>query len=60
MSTVRGDPSFRFYVAAELAYVEWLIIVQTVLMYYVTVSLELEEELAGPLLVLMVVAAMVS
>ena len=55
---VFGNPYFRFYVAADLAYFCGLMIIQTGLLYYVTVLLELEEELTGPLLLLMVVVAM--
>lgn len=56
---VFSNPFFRFYVAADFAYFCGLMIIQTGLLYYVTVLLELEEELTGPLLLLMVVVAMV-
>lgn len=55
---VFGNRYFRFYVAADLAYFCGLMIIQTGLLYYVTVLLELNEELTGPLLLLMVVVAM--
>lgn len=58
LKRVFGNPYFRFYVAADLAYFCGLMIIQTGLLYYVTVLLELEEELTGPLLLLMVVVAM--
>ena len=56
---VFGNRFFRFYVAADLAYFCGLMIIQTGLLYYVTVLLELDEELTGPLLLLMVVVAMI-
>lgn len=59
LKRVFGNPYFRFYVAADLAYFCGLMIIQTGLLYYVTVLLELQEELTGPLLLLMVVVAMV-
>ncbi len=55
---VFGNRYFRYYVAADLAYFCGLMIIQTGLLYYVTVLLELDEELTGPLLLLMVVVAM--
>lgn len=57
LKRVFGNPYFRFYVAADLAYYCGLMIIQTGLLYYVTVLLELEEELTAPLLLLMVVVA---
>jgi GPH family glycoside/pentoside/hexuronide:cation symporter len=59
LARVFGNPYFRFYVAADLAYFCGLMIIQTGLLYYVTVLLELDEELTGPLLLLMIVVAMV-
>lgn len=49
---------FRFYLAADFAYFCGLMIIQTGLLYYVTVLLELDEVLTAPLLMLMIVAAM--
>ncbi len=54
---VATNPFFRFYLAADFAYFSGLTIVQTGLLYYVTVLLELDETVTAPLLVLMVVVA---
>ncbi len=51
------NPFFRFYLAADFAYFCGLTIIQTGLLYYVTVLLELDETLTAPLLLLMVVLA---
>ncbi|MGH1503620.1 MAG: MFS transporter [Acidimicrobiales bacterium] len=51
------NPFFRFYLAADFAYFCGLTIVQTGLLYYVTVLLELEEAFTTQLLLLMVVGA---
>ena len=56
---VFGNQFFRFYLAADFAYFCGLMIIQTGLLYYVTVLLEMEGELTAPLLLLMVVTAMV-
>lgn len=57
--SVLANPFFRYYLAADFAYFCGLMIIQTGLLYYVTVLLELDEVLTAPLLLLMVVAAMV-
>ncbi len=54
---VAHNPFFRFYLAADFAYFSGLTIVQTGLLYYVTVLLELDETITAPLLLLMVVVA---
>ncbi len=56
--TVLGNQFFRYYLAADFAYFSGLMIIQTGLLYYVTVLLELSEVLVAPLLLLMVVASM--
>lgn len=58
-SSVLQNPFFRYYLAADFAYFCGLMIIQTGLLYYVTVLLELDEVLTAPLLLLMVVASMV-
>lgn len=55
---VLTNPFFRYYLAADFAYFCGLMIIQTGLLYYVTVLLQLEEALTAPLLLLMVVLAM--
>ncbi len=57
-STVLGNEFFRYYLAADFAYFSGLMIIQTGLLYYVTVLLELNEVLTAPLLLLMVIASM--
>lgn len=56
--TVTSNEFFRFYLAADFAYFCGLMIIQTGLLYYVTVLLELDEALSAPLLGAMVVVAM--
>jgi glycoside/pentoside/hexuronide:cation symporter, GPH family len=58
LRTVLGNPFFRHYLAAEAAYFTGLAIIQTGILYYVTVLLELDEAVTAPLLLLMVVAAL--
>lgn len=58
LRSVTANPFFRFYLAADFAYFCGLMIIQTGLLYYVTVLLELDETLTAPLLLLMVVLAM--
>lgn len=58
MNVVLGNPFFRYYVAADFAYFCGLAMIQTGILYYVTVLLELEEQLTAPLLGLMVVMAL--
>ncbi len=56
---VMASPFFRYYLAADFAYFCGLMIIQTGLLFYVTVLLELEEIWSSALLLLMVVVAMV-
>ncbi len=58
MHVVLRNPFFRYYVAADFAYFCGLAMIQTGILYYVTVLLELEEQLTAPLLGLMVVMAL--
>ncbi len=55
---VTGNRFFRYYLAADFAFFCGLTIIQTGLLYYVTVLLELDETITAPLLLLMVVVAM--
>jgi GPH family glycoside/pentoside/hexuronide:cation symporter len=55
--TVLGNPFFRFYAAADFAYFGGLAIIQTGVLFYVTVLLELEEWVSTVLLLLMVVVS---
>ncbi|MEZ5225408.1 MAG: MFS transporter [Acidimicrobiales bacterium] len=55
---VFSNPFFRYYLAADFAFFSGLTIIQTGLLYYVTVLLELDETLTAPLLLLMVVVSM--
>lgn len=59
LATVFANPFFRFYLAADFSYFCGLAIIQTGLLYYLTVLLELEETLTAPLLLLMVLIALV-
>ena len=54
---VLGNPFFRFYAAADFAYFGGLAIIQTGVLFYVTVLLELEEWVSTVLLLLMVVVS---
>ncbi len=56
-SIIMSNPYFRYYAAAEFAYFGGLMIIQTGLLYYVTVLLELDGGLAAPLLLLMILVA---
>lgn len=56
---VLGNRYFRYYLAADLAYFTGLIIVQTGLLYYLTVLLRLSESVTAPLLGVMVIGAMI-
>ncbi len=56
--TVLSNRFFRHYLAAEAAYFSGLAIIQTGILYYVTVLLELDEAFTAPLLLLMVVSAL--
>ncbi len=58
LQLVAGNRFFRFYLAADFAFFCGLTIIQTGLLYYVTVLLELDETITAPLLLLMVVVAM--
>lgn len=57
MRFVLGNPFFRFYAAADFAYFGGLAIIQTGLLFYVTVLLGLKEWVSTVLLLLMVVAS---
>ncbi len=57
LRTVLGNPFFRFYAAADFAYFSGLAIIQTGVLFYVTVLLELEEWFSSVLLVLMVLVS---
>ncbi len=59
MNVVLSNQFFRYYLAADFAYFCGLMIIQTGLLYYVSVLLELEEALSAALLLLMVVVSMV-
>ncbi len=54
---VAKNDFFRYYLAADFAFFCGLTIIQTGLLYYVTVLLELDETITAPLLLLMVVVA---
>ena len=54
---VLGNPFFRFYAAADFAYFGGLAIIQTGILFYVTVLLELEEWVSTVLLLLMVIVS---
>ncbi len=57
--TVLANPFFRFYAAADFAYFGGLAIIQTGVLFYVTVLLELEEWVSTILMLLMVVVSAV-
>jgi GPH family glycoside/pentoside/hexuronide:cation symporter len=57
LRTVLGNPFFRFYAAADFSYFGGLAIIQTGVLFYVTVLLELEEWFSSILLILMVVVS---
>ena len=59
IKTVMASPFFRYYLAADFAYFCGLMIIQTGLLYYVTVLLQLEEIWSSGLLLVMVVVSMV-
>ena len=54
---VLGNKFFRFYAAADFAYFGGLAIIQTGILFYVTVLLELEEWVSTVLLLLMVIVS---
>lgn len=56
--TVLNNEFFRYYLAADFAYFFGLSIIQTGLLYYLTVLLELDGALTAPLLLLMVLVAL--
>ena len=58
VTTVLSNEFFRHYLAAEAAYFCGLAVIQTGILYYVTVLLELDEAVTAPLLFLMVVVAL--
>ena len=57
LRTVLGNGFFRFYACADFAYFSGLAIIQTGILFYVTVLLELEEWVSTVLLLLMVVVS---
>jgi glycoside/pentoside/hexuronide:cation symporter, GPH family len=57
LRTVLGNPFFRFYAAADFAYFSGLAIIQTGVLFYVTVLLDLAEWYSSVLLILMVVVS---
>ncbi len=59
IKTVLTNPFFRFYAAADFAYFGGLAIIQTGILFYVSVLLELEEWVSSVLLLLMVVVSAV-
>ncbi|MFW2381508.1 MAG: MFS transporter [Acidimicrobiales bacterium] len=59
LSVVFANPFFRYYVAADFSYFCGLAIIQTGILFYVTVLLELDKALVAPLLGLMVLMALI-
>jgi GPH family glycoside/pentoside/hexuronide:cation symporter len=59
LAVVLSNPFFRYYVAADFSYFCGLAIIQTGILFYVTVLLELDKALVAPLLGLMVIMALV-
>lgn len=57
LRTVLGNRFFRFYALADFSYFSGLVIIQTGVLFYVTVLLELEEWFSSVLLMLMVVVS---
>lgn len=55
---VLGNPFFRYYAAADFAYFGGLAIIQTGLLFYITVLVELDEWVATALLLMMVVVSL--
>ncbi len=58
LNVVLENAFFRYYVAADFAYFCGLAMIQTGILYYITVLVELEEELTAPLLGIMVIMAL--
>ncbi len=58
LKVVLENNFFRYYVAADFAYFCGLAMIQTGILYYITVLVELDEELTAPLLGLMVIMAL--
>ncbi len=58
LSVVLSNRFFRYYVAADFSYFCGLAIIQTGILFYVTVLLELDKALVAPLLGLMVIMAL--
>ena len=54
---IARNPFFRYYAAADFAYFGGLMIIQTGMLYYVTVLLELDQAVAAPLVLLMILVA---
>ena len=57
LRTVLGNPYFKFYAAADFSYFTGLALIQTGVLFYVTVLLELAEWYASALLILMVLVS---
>lgn len=57
VSIIAANPFFRYYVAADFAYFGGLMIIQTGMLFYVTVLLELDDALAAVLTLLMILVA---
>ncbi len=57
LKAVLGNKFFRFYAAADFAYFGGLAIIQTGILFYITVLLELEEWVSTLMLLLMVVVS---
>ncbi len=55
---VLGNPYFRFYAAADFAYFGGLAIIQTGLLFYITVLVELDEWVSTVLLLVMVIVSL--
>lgn len=57
LSIIVNNRFFRYYAAADFAYFGGLMIIQTGMLFYVTVLLELDQALAAPLTLIMIVVA---
>jgi len=57
LSIIANNRFFRYYAAADFAYFGGLMIIQTGMLFYVTVLLELDQALAAPLTLIMIVVA---
>lgn len=57
LSIIAKNRYFRYYAAADFAYFGGLMIIQTGMLFYITVLLELDQALAAPLTLLMILVA---